>query len=316
MNQDAMRAIIFGGLLLAAIIGLFFFIWAAVNQNLLVFAASLLLLAMIYGAAKSNMLVQLMDYERAVVFRFGKFVGVRGPGWVFIAPFVEEYVRVDLRVQTVDIAPQKVITKDNIQVTIDAVIYLRVVDAAKAVLAVQDYKSAAVLYIESKIREIAGGMTAEEIISNVDAINSQLRKDLQSLVSDWGVEVVSVELKSVQLPPELMEAMHEMREAEQHKLATIQRAEAEKATIEAVKQAAKDLDDRVLAYYYIRALEKIAEGRATKLVLPLEISTLSQSISSALGGAVSPKRVEQDLTGKYAYLLDEFKKMLQQKKSS
>jgi regulator of protease activity HflC (stomatin/prohibitin superfamily) len=130
------------------------------------------------------------------------------------------------------------------------------------------------------------------------------------------VEVVSVELKSVQLPPELMEAMHEMREAEQHKLATIQRAEAEKATIEAVKQAAKDLDDRVLAYYYIRALEKIAEGRATKLVLPLEISTLSQSISSALGGAVSPKRVEQDLTGKYAYLLDEFKKMLQQKKSS
>ena len=315
MDQNAMRALIFGGLLFAAIIGLFFFIWAAVNQNLVVFAVSLLLLAFLYGAAKSDMLVQLLDYERAVVFRFGKFAGVRGPGWIFILPFVEEFVRVDLRVQTVDIAPQKVITKDNIQVTIDAVIYLRVVDAAKAVLAVQDYKNAAVLFIESKIREIAGGMTAEEIISNVEAINAQLRKELQSLVSNWGVDVVSVELKSVTLPPELMEAMHERREAEQHKLATIERAKAEKAQIEAVKSAAKDLDDKALAYYYIKALEQIAAGRATKLVLPLEISTLSQSISSALGGAVSPKRVEEDLTGKYSYLLEEFKKLLQQKKT-
>ncbi len=316
MNQDAMRAIVFGGLLLAAVLGLFFFIWAAVNQNLVVFAASLLILALIYGAAKSDMIVQLMDYERAVVFRMGKFVGVRGPGWVFILPFIEEYVKVDLRVQTVDIAPQKVITKDNIEVTIDAVIYLKVVDAAKAVLAVQDYRAAAILYIESKIREIAGGMTAEEIISNVDAINSELSKELQKLVSDWGVEVVSVELKSVRLPPELMEAMHRRREAEQQKLATIQRAEAEKATIEAVKAAAKGLDDKTLAYYYIRALEKIAEGRATKLVLPLEISTLSQSISAALGGAVSPERVEKDLSGKYAYLLEEFKKLLQKKGSA
>jgi len=173
MDQNAMRALIFGGLLVATIIGLFFFIWAAVNQNLVVFAASLLLLALLYGAAKSDMLVQLLEYERAVVFRFGKFVGVRGPGWIFILPFIEDFVRVDLRVQTVDIAPQKVITKDNIQVTVDAVIYLRVVDAAKAVLAVQDYKNAAVLFIESKIREIAGGMTADEIISNVDAINSR-----------------------------------------------------------------------------------------------------------------------------------------------
>ncbi len=316
MNQDAMRAIVFGSLLLAAVLGLFFFIWAAVNQNLVVFAASLLILALIYGAAKSDMIVQLMDYERAVVFRMGKFVGVRGPGWVFILPFIEEYVKVDLRVQTVDIAPQKVITKDNIEVTIDAVIYLKVVDAAKAVLAVQDYRAAAILYIESKIREIAGGMTAEEIISNVDAINSELSKELQKLVSDWGVEVVSVELKSVRLPPELMEAMHRRREAEQQKLATIQRAEAEKATIEAVKAAAKGLDDKTLAYYYIRALEKIAEGRATKLVLPLEISTLSQSISAALGGAVSPERVEKDLSGKYAYLLEEFKKLLQKKGSA
>ncbi|MDN5358702.1 MAG: hypothetical protein PWP76_545 [Candidatus Diapherotrites archaeon] len=313
MDQQAKKAAVFGVILFLALLAVIGIAYAVSTQNYVYLIIGLIILLLLIASTKFDVLLQLQEYERAVVFRFGHFVGVRGPGWTIIIPFIENYVKVDLRTETLDVAPQKVITKDNIEVQIDAVVYLKVSDPAKAVLNVQDYKSAAILYVESTIREIAGRMTAEEIISNVDKINSQLRTDLQRMAEGWGVKVVSVELKRVSLPEELMEAMHQRREAEQRKYAAVQEAEAEKVKIEAVKQAAGELNEKALAYYYLKALEQIASGKATKIVLPLEVSTLAQSISSALGGAVSPKKVEEDLEGKYAYLLDEFKKMLKEK---
>ncbi|MDN5367045.1 MAG: hypothetical protein PWQ11_456 [Candidatus Diapherotrites archaeon] len=313
MDQQAKKAAVFGVILFLALLAVIGIAYAVSTQNYVYLIIGLIILLLLIASTKFDVLLQLQEYERAVVFRFGHFVGVRGPGWTIIIPFIENYVKVDLRTETLDVAPQKVITKDNIKVQIDAVVYLKVSDPAKAVLNVQDYKSAAILYVESTIREIAGRMTAEEIISNVDKINSQLRTDLQRMAEGWGVKVVSVELKRVSLPEELMEAMHQRREAEQRKYAAVQEAEAEKVKIEAVKQAAGELNEKALAYYYLKALEQIASGKATKIVLPLEVSTLAQSISSALGGAVSPKKVEEDLEGKYAYLLDEFKKMLKEK---
>ncbi len=311
MDQQKMKAVIFAAVLLVVLAAVGVVLYAVAYNKLVYLVIALLVLLLIFGSMKYDTILQLKEYERAVVFRFGHFVGLRGPGWTFILPFVENYVKVDLRTQTLDVAPQKVITKDNIEVQIDAVVYLKVVDPAKAVLNVQDYKTASILYVESAIREMAGRMTAEEIISNVEEINQKLQADLQRIAKDWGVQIVSVELKRVELPPELMEAMHQRREAEQRRYAAEQEAEAEKVKIEAVKAAASGLNDRALAYYYLRALEQIAAGKATKIVLPLEVSTLAQSISSALGGAVSPKKVEQDLEGKYAYLLEEFRKMLE-----
>lgn len=313
MDQQAKKAAVFGVILFLALLAVIGIAYSISTQNYVYLIIGLIILLLLIASTKFDVLLQLQEYERAVVFRFGHFVGVRGPGWTIIIPFIENYVKVDLRTETLDVAPQKVITKDNIEVQIDAVVYLKVSDPAKAVLNVQDYKSAAILYVESAIREIAGRMTAEEIISNVDKINSQLRTDLQRMAEDWGVKIVSVELKRVSLPEELMEAMHQRREAEQRKYAAVQEAEAERVKIEAVKQAAGELNEKALAYYYLKALEQIASGKATKIVLPLEVSTLAQSISSALGGAVSPKKVEEDLEGKYAYLLDEFKKMLKEK---
>lgn len=313
MDQQAKKAAVFGVILFLALLAVIGIAYSISTQNYVYLIIGLIILLLLIASTKFDVLLQLQEYERAVVFSFGHFVGVRGPGWTIIIPFIENYVKVDLRTETLDVAPQKVITKDNIEVQIDAVVYLKVSDPAKAVLNVQDYKSAAILYVESAIREIAGRMTAEEIISNVDKINSQLRTDLQRMAEDWGVKIVSVELKRVSLPEELMEAMHQRREAEQRKYAAVQEAEAERVKIEAVKQAAGELNEKALAYYYLKALEQIASGKATKIVLPLEVSTLAQSISSALGGAVSPKKVEEDLEGKYAYLLDEFKKMLKEK---
>lgn len=311
-----MKAVIFAAILALVLVAGVAVVYSLIHEQYVVLVLAIAILLLLYMSLKYDVLLQLNEYERAVVFRLGHFVGVRGPGWTFVIPFIESYVKVDLRTQTLDVAPQKVITKDNIEVQLDAVIYLKVSDPAKAVINVQNYKHAAVLYVESALREVAGRMTAEELISNVDKINSQLRIDLQRIAEDWGVKVVSVELKRVELPPDLMEAMHRRREAEQRKYAAIQEAEAERVKIEAVKAAAEDLSDRALAYYYLQALQQIASGKATKIILPLEVSTLARSISVALGGAVSPQKVQRDLEGKYAYLLDEFKRMLEEKKSS
>ncbi len=316
MDQQAKKALIFGVILVITLLAIVGVVYAATTQEYVYLVVGVLILLLVIGSMKYDVLLQLNEYERAVVFRFGHFHSVRGPGWTFIIPFVESYVKVDMRTETLDVAPQKVITKDNIEVTVDAVVYLKVTDPAKAVLKVQDYKTAAVLYVESTLREIAGRMTAEEIISNVDKINSQLRDDLQRVARDWGVSIVSVELKRVELPSELMEAMHQRREAEQRKYAAMQEAEAEKVKIEAVKAAAGELNEKALAYYYLKALEQIASGKATKIVLPLEVSSLAQSISAALGGAVSPQKVEKDLEGKYSYLLEEYRKLLETKRSA
>ncbi|HIQ10249.1 MAG TPA: slipin family protein [Euryarchaeota archaeon] len=316
MDQLTMKTIVFSIILLLAVVSVVAIAYSIVNEQYVFLILSLAILLLLYLSLKYDILLQLKEYERAVVFRFGHYCGTRGPGWTIILPFIESYVKVDLRTQTLDVLPQKVITKDNIEVKVDAIIYYKVVDAAKAVINVEDYKKAAILYVEASLREIAGRMTAEEIISNVNAINEELKKELQNVAKKWGVEIVSVELKHVELPPDLMEAMHRRREAEQRKYAAMHEAEAEKLRIEAVKAAAEGLSDRALAYYYLQALRQIASGKATKIVLPLEVSTLAQRISAALGGAVSPEKVEKDLEGKYAYLLDEFKRMLEEKKSS
>ena len=316
MDQAKMKAVIFATILSIILLSMIAVAYSISSKQYAILAIALVILFLIFLSLKYNVLLQLNEYERAVVFRFGHYCGTRGPGWTIILPFIESYVKVDLRTRTLDVLPQKVITKDNIAVKLDAIIYYKVVDAAKAVINVRDYKKAAILYVEASLREIAGRMTAEEIISNVNAINEELRKELQNMAKKWGVDVVSVELKHVELPQDLMEAMHKRREAEQRKYAALQEAEAEKLRIEAVKSAAGDLSDRVLAYYYLKALQQIASGKATKIVLPLEVSTLAQSISSALGGAVSPQKIEKDLEGKYSYLVDEFRRMLEEKRSS
>ncbi len=304
---------IFALLLAAALGGIIIAAHLIAASQGVVLVVILILAALIYVASKFKILVELKEYERAVVFRFGRFVGVKGPGWVIVIPFIEKARIVDLRTKTLDVAPQKVITKDKIEITIDAVIYLRVKDPAAAVLNVRDFERAAVLYVESELREVVGNMSMEEVISNVDKINRKLKEDLQVVAKDWGVEIVSVEIKTITLPEGLMEAMHKRREAEQRKEAVRQQAEAERLRIEAVKAAAEGLSDKALAYYYIRALEQIAAGKSTKIVLPLDLTTLARAISNALGGAVSPEKVKADLEGKYSYILKEFERLLKEK---
>ncbi|RLE42770.1 hypothetical protein DRJ19_03530 [Candidatus Woesearchaeota archaeon] len=294
-NVVTAALVFFIAAVLVASLGIILFKYSAALLSIL--PILILIAILLFIAAKFEPLVKLKEYQRAVVFRFGKFNRVSGPGWFFIIPFIESYNIVDLRVQTVDIPPQEVITKGNIEVKVDAVIYMRVgsaeEDVVKSVVKVEDYKKAAQLYVGSTLRDIAGDLTLAELIANIDKINEKLKQKLQLVSQDWGVKVDAVEIKDIQIPKEVLDAMHAEKAAEQRKLARMEEAKAHMAEIQAVKEAAKGLDEKALLYYYIRALEKMSTGKATTIIFPLEVTKLASILSSAVGKATSQPKIEE-----------------------
>ncbi len=273
-----------------------------------------ILLIFLFIVWKTDFLIKLEEWERAVVLRFGRFVGVRGPGWILIIPFIEDYKVVDMRHQVVDVPPQEVITKDNIKLKIDAVIYMRVKDPKAAVLNVEDYKEAAIKFVQAALRDVIGEETFEDVLSKIEDINAKLHENLANMAKHWGLEIYSVQIQNVVPPETLLKAMHERRAAEHLKEAARQRALAEKIQIEAVSEASKQMDERTILYYYIKALEKIAEGRATKLIFPLEFSGIVAMVAQQLQGVVPKEKVEKDLSTKYKDLVEAFIKRLKEEK--
>ncbi|MEM4663059.1 MAG: SPFH domain-containing protein [Candidatus Diapherotrites archaeon] len=256
--------------------GGFFWFFVAILIVFLIFASGLF----------KKFLIELKKYERAVIMRFGKFSRVGGPGLTLVLPLVESYVLVDLRTKTLDVEKQDVITKDSIEVKIDAVIYLRVKkdkeSVAKSVIEVQDFEQAARTYVMAALRDVIGAIDCADLISNIEAINVYLQETLSDITKQWGVEVVAVQIKDIDLPESILKAMHEQKAAVQEKLARQQRAEAQKIEIDAIKQAANDLNDKVLNYLYIKAIEKISEGQSTKIFFPVQFTDLAEAISKGV----------------------------------
>ena len=254
-------------------------------------------------------LLQLIDYQRAVIYRFGKVHRVGGPGWVFLWPGVEDYDLVDLRVKTIDVPKQEVVTKDGIEVTIDAIVYLRIKkdnqSVVNSVIEVEDYANAAQLFVVSSLRDVIGSMPLSEVISNIEVINTKIKENLEKISKDWGLIVDSVEISDVQIPQSILDAMHEEKAAVQQKLARMEKALAHKAEIEAVKEAAAGLDEKALAYYYIKAIDNMSNGKGSKIFFPAEFSRLAESFSSSglLGGKGGKK-----LDDKTTYYKDLLKK--------
>ncbi|MFH1256907.1 MAG: SPFH domain-containing protein [Candidatus Diapherotrites archaeon] len=268
-------------------------------QNLVLVAIAAAILFLLW---RYDYVLQLKEYERAVIFRFDKFHRVVGPGWVVIFQPIDEYVKIDTRIQTVDIPKQDVITADGIELNIDAILYVRVKKDAesvyRAVIEVEDYKRALVLYVLASIRDIVGSMPLNEVISNIETLNTKLKEGLTAISKDWGVECTSVEIKDVQIPKTVMDAMHEEKAAVQRKLGRMEEAKAHQAEIDAVREAAEQLSDKALAYYYIRALEKLGEGKSTKFIFPMEISRLAEAVGGRIGGKQSGEL--EELFRKYA----------------
>ncbi len=302
MQAKELKQLIFIFLVVAVIAVLFVVLQNAawVMQNLVIVVPALVI---IYLIARYDYVLQLRDYERAVVFTLGRVNRVGGPGWAVVFPPLESYEVVDLRTRAIDIPKQDIITKDNIEVNVDAVIYLRVnkdnASVINSITAVQDYIQASKLFLMGLIRDKAGSLNLNELISKVSELNVSLKEGLEKIAKDWGVVVDEVTIKDINLPRAVIEAMHEEKAAEQRKLARIQGAEAHQAEIEAVKNAAENLSDRALAYYYVRALEKLGEGKSTKFIFPLELSRLAESLS---GKNLSEGELES-LMKKYAPLV-------------
>ncbi len=257
-----------------------------VLRNILLIAFILLVAVLLW---KTDVLLKLRDYQRAVIMRLGRVNRVGGPGWTIVLPFIEEPHIVDLRTQTIDIPRQDVLIKDNIEIIIDALLFLKVKgdrqSVINSVVQVQDYRKAISAFVSAKLRDIVGGMVLVDVITSVDKINHALQEELEKFAGGWGLNIERVELQDIDLPESVLKAMHEQKAAEQEKKARIERAEAQKAEISLVNEATGTLSDKAITYYYIKALEEMSKGQSTKLVFPMEISRLAESVSSR----ISPK---------------------------
>jgi len=267
-----------------------------------------------------DFLLTLKEYERAVIFTLGRVSRVGGPGWALLIPIIESGKIVDLRTSTIDIPPQEVITLDKVRLTIDAVIYLFVNkdkdSVINSVIEIDDYKRGAELYVKASVRDIAGSMTLSEVISNIEKLNTDIKSKLTQIAASWGVSVEAVEITNVIIPTTVIEAMHFQKAAEQKKLAQMERAKGAQFEIDALRTAADQLTDKSLAFYYIKALEKIADGRSTKIIFPIEISKLAESIGTTIGAAAGVGKKSTDETiGTYAEMLKDYLDSAKKKKN-
>ncbi|MBN1159764.1 MAG: hypothetical protein JXA43_00810 [Candidatus Diapherotrites archaeon] len=277
--------------------------WDIIGTN--IFNYSWLIAIAIFGLylfAKSDFLLKLNEYERAVVFRMGKFSRVAGPGWVLLVPGVETYIKVVVRTQMIDIPKQDVITRDKVELKADTVIYLRVKDPKKAILEIEDYKQSAQMFVLSALRDVVGDLTVTEVLQNIEKINQRLSVALARLTVKWGIDA-QVELKDVDIPDEVLKSMHAAKAAEKDAEAMITRAKGKHAEIMAIRKATEGLTDENIVYYYLDTLKSLAEGRASKIIVPMELTKLAD----VFAGRVKPRGREaekvDDLIEKYAGLV-------------
>ncbi len=215
----------------------------------------------------------LPEWERGVVLRFGRSVGVRGPGLIVLIPGVERILRVDTRTVTMDIKPQDVITLDNVSMKVNAVIYFRVVDAEKAVTQVEDFFFATSQLAQTTLRSVLGQYEMDDLLSSRDKINHTLQEILDKATEPWGIKVSVVEVKHIDLPQEMQRAMAKQAEAERERRAKVINAEGEFQRAEKLKQAAQIISQSpsALQLAYLQALQEVTgEGKQT-IVLPIPI---------------------------------------------
>lgn len=220
----------------------------------------------------------LNEYERAVVFRLGRLMRKpKGPGFIFVIPVVDKIVRISLRTVTMDIPPQDVITKDNVSVKVNAVVYFRVLDPNSAVTEVEDYLYATSQMAQTTLRSVMGQCTLDEILSERDKINNELQMLIDKATDPWGIKVGSVETKHVDLPQEMQRAMARQAEAEREKRAKVIAAEGELMAAEKLTQAAAMLAKEPISLQmrYLQTLVEISTEKTSTIVFPLPIEIMN-----------------------------------------
>jgi regulator of protease activity HflC (stomatin/prohibitin superfamily) len=215
----------------------------------------------------------VQEYERGVIFRLGRLVGARGPGLFFIIPGVESMRKVDLRIVTLDVPAQETITRDNVTVKVNAVVYFRVVDPEEAVVKVLDYMRATALIAQTTLRSILGQSDLDHLLSERDKINQDLQRVIDEQTDAWGVKVTAVEVRDVELPQSMQRAMARQAEAEREKRAKIIHAEGEFNASQQLANAAQVIGSQpaTLQLRYLQTLTEIAAEKNSTIVFPVPI---------------------------------------------
>ncbi|MBT9159304.1 MAG: Modulator of FtsH protease HflK [Dehalococcoidia bacterium] len=218
----------------------------------------------------------VQQYELGVVFRFGRLVGTRKPGIRVIIPFVDQMRKIDTRTVTIDVPSQEVLTRDNVTARVNAVVFLRVLDAEKAVVEVLDFRMATYQMAQTTLRSVLGQHELDELLSQRDKINQMLRQIIDDATDPWGVKVSAVEIKDVELPATMQRAMAAQAEAERERRAKIIHAEGELQASEKLAQAGKIIGEEptTLQLRYLQTLTEIATEKTNTVIFPLPLDIL------------------------------------------
>ena len=238
------------------------------------------------------------EYERGVVFRLGRLIALKGPGLFFIIPFgVDRLVKIDLRVITLEVPPQEVITKDNVTAKVNAVIYFQVIDARRAVVQVLNYINASSQIAQTTLRAVLGQSTLDELLAERERINQNLQRIIDEQTEPWGIKVSVVEIKDVELPSTMQRAMAKQAEAEREKRAKIINADGEFQASQTLANAAQIISSQpgALQLRFLQTMIEIGSERNTTVILPLPLELIRPLIESrSIDGTPSPAPVLPD----------------------
>lgn len=240
-----------------------------------------------------SFLREVNQYERGVVLTMGRFTGIRAPGWSIIIPIFQKMEKVDLRVKAVDVPDQKVITRDNVSASINAVIYYKVSDAARAVLEVENFRYAVSQLAQTTMRNVVGGAELDEVLAERDKLSEQIRKVIDTETDQWGIKVDNVELKDFFLPEEMERTIAKQAEAERERRAVIIKAEGEVAAAENISKAAKVLSDAPGALHLrtLQSLNDLSSDQSNTVVFatPIEVLHAVEGMSEWMAAATAEK---------------------------
>src|SRR5208337_2333671 len=222
----------------------------------------------------------LREYERGVIFRLGKLLGAKGPGLILLIPVVDRMVKMDLRVVTIDVAKQEIMTRDNVPATVDAVVYFRVVDPIAAVVKVENFWKATSLIAQITLRSVLGQAPLDDLLAQRESINQKLQEIIDRQTEPWGVKVTAVEVKDVALPDSMKRAMAKQAEAERERRAKIVNAEGEYQAAEKMVQAAAMISKEPIALQlrFLQTMREISSEHNTTTFLPVPIDLFSAFI--------------------------------------
>jgi regulator of protease activity HflC (stomatin/prohibitin superfamily) len=231
-----------------------------------------IVVVLVLGAVVLPQMIRILrEYERGVIFRLGKLLGAKGPGLILLIPIVDRMVKMDLRVITIDVPKQEVMTRDNVPATVDAVVYFRVVDPQAAVVKVENFLKASSLIAQTTLRSVLGQSQLDELLAQRDKINQQLQEIIDRHTEPWGVKVTSVEVRDVVLPDSMKRAMAKQAESERERRAKIINAEGEFQAAEKLVQAAGMISAQPIALQlrYLQTMSEIASEHNTTTFIPI-----------------------------------------------